>query len=82
MERFLKNLKEFLQGFEGEKSSKRLAFVTLLVNLILAFWLALIIFLIKEQYQLALDLLNSIKLATLAMGGLVASEIFKKKNDK
>jgi len=79
MERYLKALKEFLSDSAGQKSSKRLMFLVSILNLILAFWFALIFLLIKTQYNLALELWNSFAILSGTLGGIVFGEVFKKK---
>lgn len=79
MERFLKALKEFLGDSKGNKSSKRLGWLISLMQLLIAFWVALLAFLYRGEYNLALDLFDSLKWAVVVMGGFVIAEHFKKK---
>lgn len=70
-------LKEFLSDKDGTLSSKRLGFLTSLATSIILSGGTLAYFLRHGQYELALNLLDSLWLATFGFGGLVAAEILK-----
>ena len=74
--------KQFLQDRDGHLSSKRLGFLRSLSNWLRMAWITLAVLLYKGQNQLAVDLIQSIGLATFGFAGAVASEFFKKKDVK
>lgn len=71
--------KQFFQDANGSFSSKRLGFFSCLITAIISTCITLIVFLLKDQYELSLRLIDSVWMGAFGFGGLVASEIFKKK---
>ena len=56
-------MREYLKGYRGEKSSKRLAFIFGIINAMLMSWVTLCAFLQKNKNDLALDLVISVFIA-------------------
>lgn len=73
----------FLKDCRGNKSSKRLGFLTSLANWFAMGWITLAVLLWKDQYQYAVDLVQAAGLACFGFAGVIASEFFAKtKNEK
>jgi hypothetical protein len=69
---------KFLSNSKGELSSKRLGFITSLINAIVISWAVIVGLFLKHEYALILEIVNGIWFATFGFAGVVASEIFKK----
>lgn len=69
---------ELIRDQRGNISSKRHSFLLSVTNWLLMGWGAVIYLAYKEQYQLIVDLVQSVGLATLGLAGTVASEFFGK----
>ena len=69
---------KFLEDNNGNKSSKRLGFLTSLVNVIAITWISVGYLFYKEQYQYGVDLIQISWVSTLGFAGVVASEFFAK----
>jgi len=72
-------LKEFLQDSNGCLSSKRLGFLTALLVAIITTLLTLGVLLLNDKFILAIDLVDSVWLATFGFSGVVASEFFRRR---
>ena len=72
-------MKQFLQDSNGELSSKRLGFLATLFVAIITTLTTLAFLLFNDKFILAIDLIDSIWLATFGFSGVVASEFFRRK---
>lgn len=79
MKKIIRSFLRFLEGKEGERSSKRLIFVGSAIQLSLMVGSTLAWFLYNREYELSIDLLKAFGGAVLVMGGFVTAEVFKKK---
>jgi hypothetical protein len=71
--------RQFLESFDGQKSSKRLCILVGLVNWVILTWITAITLLAKNQNELVVSLIESVGLMVFGLGGLVASEFFSKR---
>lgn len=75
----MKLLYKFLKDSENQFSSKRLGFIGSIIIATVASAACISFFLFKGKYSLAVELVNSIWLASLGFAGAVASEHLLKK---
>jgi hypothetical protein len=69
----------FLEDSRGNKSSKRLGFIAAVATAVITTLITLAILLNKEEYDLAIKLVEGSWWASFGFIGAVASEFFSKK---